>query len=206
MVTICTASLTFNNSTFCPHSVFMCFVRISEQTVFIYLYSINWLVFITGMSVYCAVRAGYLNIIQFKLKGLVYTRLYGHFYISRTEVCTTSEDKRQVFPVTNHQGSEGGRGIPTLTFGTTRTAECQFTASAALYPQENSLVLLFVRGWAGPKPTEWAEKEKVQGAYRESNLEPPVLWRSAWPDRGTFRPMCYKYQGNFTRRLNILGG
>ena len=25
MVTICTASLTFNNSTFCPHSVFMCF-------------------------------------------------------------------------------------------------------------------------------------------------------------------------------------
>ena len=28
VVTICTASLTFNNSTFCPHSVFVCFVRI----------------------------------------------------------------------------------------------------------------------------------------------------------------------------------
>ena len=28
VVTICTASLTFNNSTFCPHSVFMCFVWI----------------------------------------------------------------------------------------------------------------------------------------------------------------------------------
>jgi hypothetical protein len=28
VVTICTASLTFNNSTFCPHTVFMCFVWI----------------------------------------------------------------------------------------------------------------------------------------------------------------------------------
>ena len=28
VVTICTVSLTFNNSTFCPHSVFMCFVWI----------------------------------------------------------------------------------------------------------------------------------------------------------------------------------
>ena len=41
VVTICTVSLTFNNSTFCPHSVFMCFVWISEQTAIISLYSIN---------------------------------------------------------------------------------------------------------------------------------------------------------------------
>ena len=34
-------------STFCPHSVFMCFVWIWEQTAIISLYSINWLVFIT---------------------------------------------------------------------------------------------------------------------------------------------------------------
>jgi hypothetical protein len=33
--------LTFTNSTFCPHSVFMCFVWISEQTAIISLYSIN---------------------------------------------------------------------------------------------------------------------------------------------------------------------
>ena len=39
--------LTFNNSTFYPHSVFMCFVWISEQTAIISLYNINWLVFIT---------------------------------------------------------------------------------------------------------------------------------------------------------------
>jgi len=47
VVTVCTTSLTFNNSTFCPHSVFMCFVWISEQTAIISLYNINWLVFIT---------------------------------------------------------------------------------------------------------------------------------------------------------------
>ena len=42
-----TFGLTFNNSTFCPHSVFMCFVWIPEQRVIISLYSINWLVCIT---------------------------------------------------------------------------------------------------------------------------------------------------------------
>ena len=47
MVTICTAISTFDNSTFCPRSVFMCFVWISEQTAIISLYNINWLVFIT---------------------------------------------------------------------------------------------------------------------------------------------------------------
>ena len=56
MVTICTISLTFNNSTFCPHSVFVCFVRIWQQTAIISLYSINWLVCITETEcVYCAV-------------------------------------------------------------------------------------------------------------------------------------------------------
>ena len=61
---MCTACLTFNSSTFCPHSVFMCFVWIWEQTAIISLYSINWLVFITETEcVYCAVRAEYLNII-----------------------------------------------------------------------------------------------------------------------------------------------
>ena len=37
---------TFNNSTFCPHSVFVCFVWIWEQTSIISLYNINWLVLI----------------------------------------------------------------------------------------------------------------------------------------------------------------
>jgi hypothetical protein len=64
-VTVRTASLTFSNSTFCPHSVFMCFVWISEQTAIISLYSINWLVFITETEcVYCAVRTEFLCIIH----------------------------------------------------------------------------------------------------------------------------------------------
>jgi len=60
-----TASLTFSNSTSCPHSVFMRFVWISEQTAIISLNNINWLVFITEMEcVYCAVRAEYLSLIH----------------------------------------------------------------------------------------------------------------------------------------------
>jgi len=52
------------NSTFFAHSVFMCFVWIWEQTAFISLYSINWLVSITETEcVYCAVRTGSLYII-----------------------------------------------------------------------------------------------------------------------------------------------
>jgi hypothetical protein len=38
---ICHVGLTLENSTFCPHSVFMCFVWISEQTAIISLYNIN---------------------------------------------------------------------------------------------------------------------------------------------------------------------
>ena len=52
------------NSTFCPHSVFKCFVWVWEQTAIVSLYSINWLVCITETEcVYCAVRTGSLYII-----------------------------------------------------------------------------------------------------------------------------------------------
>ena len=47
VVNVCTTSLTFSNSTFCPHSVLMCFVWIWEQTAIISIYSINWFVCIT---------------------------------------------------------------------------------------------------------------------------------------------------------------
>jgi len=60
VVTICTTRLTFNNSTFCPHRVFMCFVWISELTATISLYNNNWLFFISETeSVYWAVQTGY---------------------------------------------------------------------------------------------------------------------------------------------------
>ena len=49
-------------------AVIMCFVWIWEQTAIISLYNINWLVFETETGcVYCAVRTGYLYIIEFNL-------------------------------------------------------------------------------------------------------------------------------------------
>jgi hypothetical protein len=41
VVTICTTSLTYNTSTFCPHSVFTCFALIWEPTAIISLYNIK---------------------------------------------------------------------------------------------------------------------------------------------------------------------
>jgi hypothetical protein len=70
VVTICTAQwslyvppgLTFTNSPFCPHSVFMCFVWIWDQTAIISLSGLNCLVGLTETEcVYCAVRTGYLK-------------------------------------------------------------------------------------------------------------------------------------------------
>ena len=64
------------NSTLCPHSVFMCFVWIWEQTAIISLYSINWLVFITETEcVYCAIRTGSSKIIILNFKVWTLQRL-----------------------------------------------------------------------------------------------------------------------------------
>jgi len=77
------------NSTFCPHSVFMCFVWIWEQTAIISLYSINWLVFITETEcVYCAVRTGSL-----------YTILRSAHTLYLCVLCG-SENKQRLFPYT----------------------------------------------------------------------------------------------------------
>jgi hypothetical protein len=94
--------LTFNSFTFCPHSVFMYFVWIWEQTAIISLYSINWLVFITETEcVYCAVRTGYLNLIRVNLTSFtdnamsrwhftVKTRLRS--LVSPSEICGEHSD------------------------------------------------------------------------------------------------------------------
>ena len=81
--------LPFTNSTFCPHSVFMCFVWISEQTAIISLYSINWLVFIAETEcVYCAVRTGSLYIILRSAHRVYLCVLCG------------SQNKQRLFPYT----------------------------------------------------------------------------------------------------------
>ena len=65
VVTICIASLTFSNSTFCPHSVFVCFVWIWKQTAILSLYNINWLVCVTETEcVSCTVRTACLCTVQ----------------------------------------------------------------------------------------------------------------------------------------------
>jgi hypothetical protein len=63
--------------TFCLHSVFFYSVWISEQTAIIFLYSINWLVFIIETEcVYCAVRIGYLYVIQVNLAIQICYQIY----------------------------------------------------------------------------------------------------------------------------------
>ena len=54
-VTICIASLTFNSSTFCPHSVFVFCVDLRTNSDYFLIQ--HWLVFLQPRrSVYCAVR------------------------------------------------------------------------------------------------------------------------------------------------------
>ena len=55
--------LTFNNSTFCPHSVFVCYVLIWEQTAIISLHSISWFAFNSSPSKTC------LDCLHFKRKA-----------------------------------------------------------------------------------------------------------------------------------------
>ena len=84
-----TASLTFTNSTFCPHSVLMCFVWIWEQIAIISLYNINWLAFITETEcVYCAVRSGssYIIHVTVMLKGIM--KLYATFPLCTARHCS----------------------------------------------------------------------------------------------------------------------
>jgi hypothetical protein len=72
-----------------PHSVFMCFVWISEQTAIIFLHSIKWLVFITETEcVYCAVRTGSLYIILRSAHTVYLCVLCG------------SQNKQRLFPYT----------------------------------------------------------------------------------------------------------
>jgi hypothetical protein len=69
LVKVYTACSYIDKFTLRPHSVFVCFLWISEQTAIISLYNINWLVFITQTEcVYCAVRTECSNIIQVKLR------------------------------------------------------------------------------------------------------------------------------------------
>jgi hypothetical protein len=76
----CTTSLTLQNSTFCPHSIFTCFVWIWEQTAIISLYSINWLVFIKDI-VFTARYELHLRVIYINL-----SKPNGHYMYHQVKI------------------------------------------------------------------------------------------------------------------------
>ena len=88
-------SLTFNNPTFCSHSVFICFLWISEQTAIISIYNINWLVFIieTG-SVYCAVRTGSFHFVHHVSSRSIHVK-----FVMDSDTGTGFSVSTAVFPV-----------------------------------------------------------------------------------------------------------
>jgi len=68
-----------------PHTVFMCFAFIWEQTATCATYSINWLVFITEMKiVYSAVRTGALN----KAVWASSSRVKDYFHLLHVTICS----------------------------------------------------------------------------------------------------------------------
>jgi len=83
VVTICTTSLTFTNSTFCPHSVFTCFVLISEQTAIISLYNINPLKPELNSIYYLLALLAhhFLHVSSIRVKSLTFRRLMSYIYI-----------------------------------------------------------------------------------------------------------------------------
>ena len=64
-------ALTLIKPTFCPHDVSVCFVRMSEKTAIISLWSINWLVCIAEMKcVHCAVRKELLHFTEMNVSDM----------------------------------------------------------------------------------------------------------------------------------------
>ena len=89
--------LTFTNSVFCPHTVFMCFVWISERTAIISLYYINWLVFITETE--CVYRAVQTEAIRYVLPGLTF--MNSMFCPPNVFMCLyRSQNKQRLYPYT----------------------------------------------------------------------------------------------------------
>ena len=69
VVTICTASLTFNNSTFCPHSVFTClFGSQNKQRLFPYTTLTDWFYNRDGVCLLRDTDWEFIYIIQTPLK------------------------------------------------------------------------------------------------------------------------------------------
>ena len=84
VVTVCTPSLTFSNPTFCPHSVFMCFVWIWEQTATIWRNN-------TGSAIENQTQTqGKLLILTFPIYIYIYIYIHTHTHMRACfSVCVT---------------------------------------------------------------------------------------------------------------------
>ena len=82
--------------------------------------------------------------------------------------------QRSNIPVTIHEDSQGGWnvGLPSLLRHSVQRGRqsCQLYTPAALYPQENSSVLISVRGWMDPRATDCGQKEQVARKFPRTLL------------------------------------
>jgi hypothetical protein len=102
---------------FCPQSIFVCFVHISEQTAIIYLYSFNLPVFITeAYGAYCAVQTGSLTATATvsSLKGLTAAMVVkvlraGQYLIpGKGDIHSTAKSNSSICPVSFPSGKAVG--------------------------------------------------------------------------------------------------
>jgi type IV secretory pathway TraG/TraD family ATPase VirD4 len=158
VVTICTTSLTFNNSTFCPQTVFMCFVWIWEQTAIISQYRINWLVFITETeSVYCAVRTWCLNALCILTCSISNGHYMYHqfniqqFYILPTlyVFCVDLRTNSHYFPIQHKLTGFYDRDGECLLCGTDWVSKrTMYLNMLHIHPFTEYLTLCFVHKWS----------------------------------------------------------
>lgn len=83
----------------------------------------------------------------------IYWDVLGVFIHQQGEVSITPKQGKKKLKIVNPS--------LTLTFGTTGRQNCQLCAPSSIYLQENSMVLLSVRGWVDPSTTECGKKKEV---------------------------------------------
>jgi prolyl oligopeptidase PreP (S9A serine peptidase family) len=142
--TICTNSLTFTNSTFCPHSIFVCFVWITEQVAIISLCSTDWLVFYNRDGV-CLLRGSsrVFKHVSGPFKRLVAAFSKSGFDPVSVHVWDTRWTKRnsdKVFSCHYHSTNSSIRSLfARLSYQKVETAE-DWELSPKRYPLKNPVV------------------------------------------------------------------
>jgi hypothetical protein len=158
--------------------MFMCFVRISEQTAIIYLYSINWLVFITEMEcVYCAVETERLSIIHniHHLYRVNHYTLLVSMHCTDVNPCSRIINLKKVKQSRNRPGVAqrvpGGLGSQISWHSAHEGGEVVTLTHRPPLPPGMFLVLIFTRSWVDPR-AKVGRKEirrwKIQWHHRES--------------------------------------